>query len=271
MEGVDEIIVHMSSKLDKIDKIDIIVERLPYIQERLDSVSNVLEQVQNVRQEMIEVNETISDLRSELYQVMGKQAELEYELKLIKEQPHTTENNNELEENLDLYMNDIHETLDYHQRYLEQVDNDSRRRNLIFHGVPENYTSELGINDMEKVKNVIKETGHSTLIKFKTERLGRESEDQEKPRPILVKMDNGEVPKLLLSKARQLKNKAGFSKIYIKKDLHYTVRKELSRLKQRELQEKSGPKNSKNNIKLDLKDRVLRINGLMVDKFHPSF
>ena len=45
MEAFDEIIVHMSSKLDKID---IIVERLPYIQERLDSVSNVLEQVQNV-------------------------------------------------------------------------------------------------------------------------------------------------------------------------------------------------------------------------------
>ena len=33
MEAFDEIIVHMSSKLDKID---IIVERLPYIQERLD-------------------------------------------------------------------------------------------------------------------------------------------------------------------------------------------------------------------------------------------
>ena len=156
MEEFDEILLRMSTRLEKLDKIDIIVERLPYIQERLDSVSNVLEQVQNVRQEMIEVNETISDLRSELYQVMGKQAELEYELKLIKEQPHTTENNNELEENLDLYMNDIHETLDYHQRYLEQVDNDSRRRNLIFHGVPENYTSELGINDMEKVKIVIR-------------------------------------------------------------------------------------------------------------------
>ena len=70
MEAFDEILVHMSSKLDKID---IIVERLPYIQERLDSVSNVLEQVQNVRQEMIKVNETISDLRSELYQDMGKQ------------------------------------------------------------------------------------------------------------------------------------------------------------------------------------------------------
>ena len=105
---------------------------------------------------------------------------------------------NELEEKLDAYINDIHETIEYHQKYLEQVDNESRRRNLIFHGIPENITSELGKNDMEKVTNVIRETGHSTLLKFKTERLGRESEDQEKPRPILVKLDNDEVPKQLL-------------------------------------------------------------------------
>ena len=268
MEAFDEIIVHMSSKLDKID---IIVERLPYIQEKLDSVSNVLEQVENVRQEMIVVNETISDLRSELYQVMGKQAELEYELKLLKEQPRTAENNNELEENLDLYMNNIHETLEYHQRYLEQIDNETRKKNLIFHGIPENSTSDLGINDMEKVMSVIRETGYSSLLKFKTERLGQEPGHQEKPRPILVKLENDEVQKQLLAKARHLRNKIGFSKIYIKKDLHYTVRKELSRLKKRELQEKSDPRNFKNDIKLDLKDRVLRINGLMLDKSHPSF
>ena len=87
MEEFDEIIVRMSTRLEKLDKLDIIVEKLPYIQERLDSVSNVLEQVENVRQEMIVVNETISDLRSELCLVMGKQAELEYELKILKEQP----------------------------------------------------------------------------------------------------------------------------------------------------------------------------------------
>ena len=79
---------------------------------------------------------------------------------------------------------------------------------------------------------------------------------------ILVKLDNDEDQKQLLAKARHLRNKVGFSEVYIKKDLHYTVRKELSRLKKRELQEKSDPKNSKNNIRLDLKDRVLRINGL---------
>ena len=43
---------------------------------------------------------------------------------------------------------------------------------------------------MEKVQNVIRETGHSSLLKFSTERLGRESDNQEKPRPILVKLDN---------------------------------------------------------------------------------
>ena len=118
---------------------------------------------------------------------MGRQAELDYDLQLLREQLQTAENDtNELEEKLDAYINDIHETIEYHQKYLEQVDNGSRRNNLIFHGIPENNTSELGINDMEKVQSVIRETGHSSLLTFSTERLGLEPDNQEKPRPILV-------------------------------------------------------------------------------------
>ena len=117
---------------------------------------------------------------------------------------------NELEEKLDVYINDIHETIEYHQKYLEQVDNGSRRSNLIFHGIPENNTSELGINDMEKVQSVIRETGHSSLLTFSTERLGLEPDNQEKPRPILVRLDNEENQKQLLAKARHLRNKDGF-------------------------------------------------------------
>ena len=78
-------------------------------------------------------------------------------------------------------------------------------------------------------------------------------------------------PKKIIKKTRQLRNNVGFSKIYIKKDLHYTFHKELSQVKKRKLQERSDPENVKNNINLDWKERVLRINGLMVDKFYPSF
>ena len=151
MEEITETLLMFNTRLDKLDMLD-----------------NVLEQVRSVCEEMNEVKKTIAEFKGELYQVMGRQVELDYDLQLLREQPQTAESDNELEEKLDVYINDIHETTEYHQKYLEQVDNDSRRRNLIFHGIPENNTSELGINDMEKVQSVIRETGNSTLLKFKT-------------------------------------------------------------------------------------------------------
>ena len=48
---------------------------------------------------------------------------------------------------------------------------------------------------MEKVQNLVRETGHSSLLNSSTERLGQESDDQEKPRPILAKLDNEETQK----------------------------------------------------------------------------
>ena len=72
-------------------------------------------------------------------------------------------------------------------------------------------------------------------------------------------------------KAKQLKNQIGCSHIYIKKDLHYTVRKELNRLKKRERQEKLNARNEGVDIKFDWKERVLKMDGMIVDRFKPSF
>ena len=169
-------------------------------------------------------------------------------------------------------MRDIHETLEYHQRYIESVDNQIRGKNLIFHGVPENSSDDLGLDDTEKVKNVIKKTGYMADIdNISTIRLGETLGNQDQPRPILVKVDNQGLQKQLLMRAKQLRNKIGCSRIYIKKDLHYTVRKELNRLKKREMQEKYDPKNEGEDIKFNWKERILTINDMIVDKFKPSF
>ena len=45
----------------------------------------------------------------------------------------------------------------------------------------------------------------------------------------------------------------------------------MSLLRKRELQVKQDPRNSDAVVELDLKHRVLRLNGLMIDKFKPSF
>ena len=72
-------------------------------------------------------------------------------------------------------------------------------------------------------------------------------------------------------RAKQLRNKIGCSRIYIKKDLHYTVRRELNRLKRREMQEKCNPVNEREDIKFNWNKRIMTINGMIVDKFKPSF
>ena len=87
----------------------------------------------------------------------------------------------------------------------------------------------------------------------------------------LLRFDNHETQKTLLMKAKQLRYKTGFSRIYIKKDLHYTVRREISRLKKREMEEKNDPGNIDADIKMDWKDRILKVNGMYIDRFKPSF
>ena len=104
-----------------------------------------------------------------------------------------------------------------------------------------------------------------------TIRLGETRDNLDKPRPILVKLDNHALQKQLIMRAKQLRNKIGCSHIYIKKDLHYTIRKELNRLKRREMQEKDDPRNDGVDIKFNWKERLLTINDMVIDKFKPSF
>ena len=120
--------------------------------------------------------------------------------------------------------------------------------------------------------NVIKRTGYmGDIDNINTVRLGTTIGNQARPRPILVKVDNHGLQKQLLMKAKQLRNKIGCSRIYIKKDLHYTVRRELNRLKRREMQEKCDPINEGEDIKFNWNKRILTINDMIVDKFKPSF
>ena len=60
MEEITETLLMFNTCLDKLDMLD-----------------NVLEQVWSVREEMNEVKKTIAEFKGELYQVMGRQVELE--------------------------------------------------------------------------------------------------------------------------------------------------------------------------------------------------
>ena len=62
-----------------------------------------------------------------------------------------------------------------------------------------------------------------------------------------------------------------FKKIYVKKDTHPGVRKEWKRLYDAMAQEQRKPENAGANIQLDKKERVLRRDGRVIDKWKPSF
>ena len=261
LETLPETLAYICKRLDKVDD----------LHKMLGTMHKVVDQVVSLKEEICTIKKDLVAHRAELYQCIGKQTELEYDINQLRKVTQTTAKDCELAERLEIYIKDICETLEYHQHFIEQVDNHTRRKNLIFHGIPECKSAELGANDVEKVKTVIKETGHSDIGNFTTMRLGQNADQQDKHRPILVKVDNHETQKTLLMKAKQLRYKTGFSRIYIKKDLHYTVRREISRLKKREMEEKNDPGNIDADIKMDWKDRILKVNGMYIDRFKPSF
>lgn len=91
-------------------------------------------------------------------------------------------------------------------------------------------------------------------------------------RPILLVVESQERRNAILDKARNLKNEGPvFSRIYIKKDTHPAVRKELGRLRKREKEERDKPENQGVNIKYDNNERVLLRDGLIIDRYTPSF
>ena len=105
------------------------------------------------------IEERVAGYRRELDQVKKKQNDLDHEIHILRSLPQRDERLINVEERLELYVQDINEQLEYHQRFIESVDNKTRDKNLIFHGVPEDASCELGSDDMEKVMNVIKKTG----------------------------------------------------------------------------------------------------------------
>ena len=200
-----------------VNSIQALGEQLSSSNEHIRKIPELIEQFKSFRDEIKDIRESVSAYRGELYQAVGKQVELEYEIGELRKPQQTNANDHELEVKLDHYIKDIYENLEYHQYYIEQVDNQTRNKNLIFHGVTENSSSELGADDKEKIRNIINKTGNSEIGEFTITRLGQNQEHQDNPRPILVKVDSHVKQKMLLTKAKRLKDEIGYSNIYIKK------------------------------------------------------
>lgn len=162
----------------------------------------------------------------------------------------------------------LHKIVDYHQRFLETLDAREREKNIIIMGLSE--ASDLGDGDEQRVARVLETIDVPVEINAMTiRRIGRQDERQK--RPILVSFQDKETRQNVLDKAKTLKEAdAPFQSIYIKKDMHPSVRKELDRLRKVEKKEKAKPENQGKAIRYDRKQRVITCDDVVIDRFSAS-
>ena len=88
----------------------------------------------------------------------------------------------------------------------------------------------------------------------------------------MVTVASREAREKILGKASTLKQAGGdFSRIYIKKDVHPSIRLEWRRLREVEKKEKERPENSGCVIRLDTQERKLYRDGVVIDQWSQFF
>ena len=135
------------------------------------------------------------------------------------------------------------------------------------------FADNSGANDSEKLTNVLSAAnwlGSVNSSNYTLRRLGEQNGNR--PRPLLVTVDAPLQRDLVIEHAKNLKNAGAlYSRVYIKKDIHPVVRKEIGRLRKREKDEKEKPDNARVDIKYDGKNRVLLRDNVIIDRFSPKF
>lgn len=156
------------------------------------------------------------------------------------------------------------------QRFLETLDRKERESNLVILGVPdENETLDGGATDESKLRKIWEKVEVNEEIRSH-KRLGNRVDNRK--RPILLSLASKEVRDKILEKASKLKELGEvYSKIYIKRDVHPSVRNEWKRLRDAERSEKERPENVGCVIRLDTRERKLYRDGIVIDSWNQQF
>ena len=158
------------------------------------------------------------------------------------------------------------------QQFLEEVDKREREKKLVVLGVPDEDEALNGAtSDTEKLRKVWNEVGENTRI-HGHRRLGRRDGNVNRKRPILVEVESREVRDSILRKTSKLKEGgAAYQRIFIKKDVHPSVRNEWKRLREAENLEKNRPENVGCVIRLDPRERKLYRDDVVIDSWSASY
>lgn len=134
-------------------------------------------------------------------------------------------------------------------------------------GVPdESEALDGATSNSEKINKIWTTLGVQEVC-VSDRRLGVRGGDGNRKRPILITMTTKIVKENVLSRSNTLKTTGEiFNRIYIKKDIHPSVRAEWKRLREKESAENSGCQ-----IRLDTRERKLYCDNDVIDTWNPVY
>ena len=227
-----------------------------------------IEEVEKAAKETQGTQEGVNDPTTNglLQDILKEVKKFNTERELIHAELRALKNNDEL----------LLDTVAQQQRFLEEIDAEKRAKNLIVIGITEDdltIAEETAAADYEKIQLVFKTLGLDNADVNTVQRLGRRDPTNPRSRPIKVVMGSSEERQKAFTAAKNLPDDDGssLSRIRVKKDTHPAIRKEFGRLFAAERSEKEKAENAGKEVIFDKKKRVLTIDGVVIDRFKPSF
>ena len=179
----------------------------------------------------------------------------------------------------------LSQALEQQQRFMESVDTEQRKHNLIITGVSEVQGMKSGqgteaTTDAEKINLILGRIDHRDVAIDHVQRLGKPpvidqlntSSRPPRPRPLKVVLRTALDRRAILADTKKLKS-AGpdLASVYVKKDIHPGVQREVRRLKNTVKTEREKAENTGRDIQYDWKNRCVTVDNMIVDSFQPSF
>lgn len=178
-------------------------------------------------------------------------------------------------EELKVRVDKQQEILAKQQQYLEDLDRKEREGNVVILGVPDEQESLDGATTDEDKLNKIWTAVGVTGVAGSHRRLGGGQASggaSPRARPILLALAEKSQRATILSNASRLKASGDcFNRIYIKKDVHPSVRKEWRRLREVEAAERAKPENVGCVIRLDTRERKIYKDNTVIDGWNAQF
>ena len=273
VEQVKQMTTRQLNNMDKQDLIKVVEdlrkEPSAVAQERmtqlLETISTKLDGMQASYDTL---QETVDEIKEQVSGIERKLNEHSTEIDKVKALPDRV---GRLEDSVKDQVADIYTTWEYMQRFIEGLDAHQRGHNIIIKGISEE-SEDFGLEDVSRAKHVIEKTtamSVSDIGELVVKRLG--DDEARKPRPLFVKLDSHQKQWKIIQNAKNLKDLTGYTNIYIQKDMHPTIRYEFNRLRRKTKELKDDAANQGTNIVYDHKLRVIKRDGIVIDRFRPSF